>query len=151
MEMVKKTNGNKLADYKMLVKQFNGEDFINYETSMEISESEVTALFFGILVKTAGEHYQKDFKQTLNYEQIFQRFVKRVSWKRAPQSPPKMVIDFPKSLALLDFVRIAETYLNEKEKQAMALLLLHEFENNVDREQLEVPFLVGLFGNFKFE
>jgi hypothetical protein len=144
-EVRKNTTGSRLPDYEKLVKNFNGINLICCETEMEIPEVEVAAYFFGILTKTVSNHFLKEISINLSYGHVYEKFVQKTTWKN------KVVIDIPKSLCKTNFVRLADLYFTEKEKQVMAILLSYQFDEvETNRDYLETQFLGGLFGSDSF-
>jgi transcriptional regulator with XRE-family HTH domain len=141
LNIMKKTEGNRIPDYENLIKSFDGKKLINYDTEMEISEIDFANFLFGTLVQKAGKYLGKEMKGDLNYGDIYDRFVQKV------RIDSKMVLDIPLSCQKREFVRIAQEYFSETEKQAYSVLCGIQYPEKCNREYLETQFVCGLFGS----
>lgn len=146
LKIMKKQTGSRIPDYENLLKNFDGEKLINFETEMEISETDFANYLFGILVRNAANYLQKEIKgYQLSYGDIYDKFVQKITVKG------KTVLDIPLSLQKREFIRIAEVYFSELEKRAFSILVIFNYPENIDREYIETQFLVGLFSAAELE
>lgn len=146
LEIMKRTSGSRMPDYINLVKNFKGNGkYIHCETEMEIEEDEIAAFFFGVIAQSAGNYLQKEAGSfELSYGNIFDKLIAE------RKEPNRKAFDVQQSLLRKDFVRIASTYFNEKERDVVSMLLMHDF-SKTDSGRIDTQFLAGFFKDIKFE
>lgn len=127
---------NKTVIYKELTNQFDG----NLPTHEKIPSCEMASYFFGVLVNSAGKYLQNELKgYEMNYGDIYDKFVTKTPFKGV------MRLDIPLSCQKREFIRIADTYFNQKEKLLYSKLCGLKYDDSDDREYAETQFICGLF------
>lgn len=127
--------------FRAMLEDFNGTEL---KYNHVISECDFAHRLLGCLINSACEHLQNEMKgYQISYGDGYDRFVSKIRHK------DKNVVDISQSLCKREFVRIAEMYFNEVERNTYAMLCLYEYPEDCDREYMEVHMLGAWMGHHK--
>ena len=135
-----KKSGSRIPEYNELLKKFTGTEMPSGEM---VTSDDFAAYLLGVLISKASRLLAKELRYEMNYGDVYEKFVVKEIING------KQCLDIRKSMQKRDFIRIADEHFSTLERNAFALLAIHEYSQNCEREYLEQQFLAGLFSTSK--
>ena len=135
-----KKSGSRIPEYNELLSKFNGTEMPSGEM---VTSDDFAAYTLGVLISKASRILAKELRYEMNYGDVYEKFVAKTIIEG------KQCLDIQKSVQKRDFIRIAAEHFSPLERSAFALLAIHEYSDDCEREYLEQQFLAGIFSTSK--
>ena len=135
-----KKSGSRIPEYNELLGKFTGNEMPSGEM---VTSDDFAAYLLGVLISKASRILAKEIRYEMNYGDVYEKFVVKEI------IDGKQCLDIRKSVQKRDFIRIADAHFSPIEQSAFAILAIHEYSEDCEREYLEQQFLAGLFSTSK--
>jgi lambda repressor-like predicted transcriptional regulator len=135
-----KKSGSRIPEYNELLSKFTGTEM---PSGKMVTSDDFAAYLLGVLISKASRILAKELRYEMNYGDVYEKFIAKEI------IDGKQCLDIRKSVQKRDFVRIADEHFFPLERNAFALLVIHEYSKDCEREYLEQQFLSGLFSTSK--